>query len=379
MCAIFSIVDLCNHCFVAFMNVSTAFNVLITTICSYYDSSNPNVHSNWRLESWGNQHLFHNSAITTHSDAYMPKIRRGFPTEKYTWADANVHVLFSHAHIYNFGFALFDLYASFKGMQLFGRFDYNESQLVLLGGCRGHDVPSASFGHQEDMDLCERVFGANGWIKGVSARAAETLKPLTCYRNAIVGATAVYNLFSFNYDSGNDMRQFIHEFLSHYVPAESSKFPPGPANDRAPRVLVLIRHKLRPDAANMDGQEFFIESPWNFRGLGRVAAAALQIDESLVTSLDVISLPLKEQIAAVRTADLIISPDGGISFILAFARPSTGVLVLSCQYAKDLHILPYWSFLAAHLHLHCSEQDILVEAIRALHAVWIANRHLNST
>lgn len=304
----------------------------------------------------------------------MPNILRGFPTEKYRWADANVHVLFSHGYIYNFGFALFDLYASFKGMQLFDRFDYNESQLVLLGGCRGHDVPSSSFGRQEDIDLCERVFGESGWIKGVSAKAAVPLQPLTCYRNAIVGATAVYNLFSFNYDAGNDMRQFIREFLSHYVPAER----PRTVDYGMPRVLVLIRHKLRPDAANHEGREFFIESPWNFRSIGRVAAAALDIDENHVTSLDVISLPLQEQIAAVRAADLIISPDGGISFILAFARSSTAALVLSCQYAKDLHIVQYWSFLAGHLHLHCSEQDILVDAIRALRAVWVAGRKQSS-
>ena len=347
----------------------------IVTICSYFDSSDPAVHSNWRLESWGRQQLFHSGAIAAHSNASMPKIMRGFPTEKYSWSDANVHVLFSHAYIYNFGFALFDLYASFKGMHLFDRFDYNESQLVLLGGCRGRDDASTSFGQQEDMDLCERVFGVDGWIKGVSARAAVPLKPLTCYRNAIVGATAVYNLYSFNYDAGNDMRQFTREFLSHFVPVE----PPGPANDGAPRGLVLIRHKLRPDASNQEGREFFVKSPWNFRNLGRVAAAALHIDENRVSSLDIITLPLKEQIAAVRAADLIISPDGGISYILAFARPSTAALVLSCQYAKDLHITQYWSFLAAHLHLHCSEQDILVDAIRALRAVWIANRQRNST
>ena len=324
------------------------------------------MHSNWRLEGWGDQKLFYDSAKRD-PDMPEPKIIQGQPPEKYSWSDASVHVLLKHSFIYNFGFALFDLYASFKGMHLFDRFDYNKSQLVLIGGCRGHDVPELV--EQENLELCNRVFGSNGWIRGVSARAAVTIEPLKCYRNAIVGAAAVYNVFSLNNDAGYDMREFSRSFISHYMPAEMSE----PEKNSIPRVLVLIRHKMRPDAADEHGREFFVESQWDFRSMVRIIAAALHIDADRVTSLDIVSLPLKEQISAVRSADIIITPDGGISYISAFARDTTAVLVLSCTYAKDLQHLPYWSFLRAQLNLHCSEQELLVDAIRAVHALWFAN------
>ena len=325
------------------------------------------MHSNWRLEGWGDQKLFYDSAGKRDPAMPEPKILQGQPPEKYSWSDASVHVMLNHSYIYNFGFALFDLYASFKGMHLFDRFDYNKSQLVLIGGCRGHDVPELV--EQENLELCNRVFGSNGWIRGVSARAAVTIEPLKCYRNAIVGAAAVYNLYSLNNDAGYDMREFSRSFISHYMPAEMSE----PGKNIIPRVLVLIRHKLRPDAADERGREFFVESQWDFPSMVRIIAAALHIDSDSVTSLDIVTLPLKEQISAVRSADIIITPDGGISYILAFARNTTAVLVLSCQYAKDLHQLPYWSFLRAQLNLHCSEQELLVDAIRAVHALWFAN------
>jgi hypothetical protein len=335
--------------------------------CSYYDSSDPLLHSNWRLEGQDDQQLFYDSAGKRYPATFWPKIAQGRPPEQFSWSDASVHVLLKHSYIYNFGFALFDLYASFKGMHLFDQYDYNKSQLVLLGGCRGHDVQEPV--EQNNLELCNRVFSSNGWIRGVSARAAVSLEPLKCYRNAIVGATAVYNLYSLNNDAGYDMREFSRSFLSHYMPAEI----PDPEKNVIPRVLVLIRHKMRPDVSDKDGREFFVESQWDFRSMVRIIAATLHIDVDRVTSLDIVTLPLKDQIFAVRSADIIITPDGGISYVLAFARNTTAVLVLSCQYAKDLHQLPYWSFLRAQLNLHCSEQELLVDAIKAVHATWVTN------
>jgi hypothetical protein len=269
----------------------------------------------------------------------------------------------------------------FKGMHTFDRYSYSDSQLVLMGGCVGSGSSSwrHNYGDAEGVRLtnsshCEKVFGRGGWSSGISRRPAVALQPMTCYRNAIVGSTAAHSLWYINNDAAFDVAHFASSFLFNYMGInrdadgstrlalqrqqhhEDSIFQSCPS--AYPTVLIISSSKLRAHAiaSGTHSNELFIRSPWATPDIKHVAKHVLKLGDACVKTVHLQHLHLRQQIAAVRAADIIITPDGGASYIVAFAAASSAVLVLSCQAIKDTHTLPYWAFLGTVIHLHCSEQ-----------------------
>jgi hypothetical protein len=335
----------------------------------------------WSLPAWGNQPLLYTSAIIHEDNAFMPKFVKGQVGTGYAWSDAEVHVLFSHSHIINFGHAMFDdIYGVFKGMHTFNRYSYSDSQLVLMGGCVGRSSSRQyNYGDAEGVRLtnsshCEKVFGHGGWSSGISRRPAVALHPMTCYRNAIVGSTAAYGLWYLNNDAAFDVAHFASSFLLNYMDinrnADGNTGMLRKRHQRQkqsvfkscsleyPTVLIIKSSKLRAHAiaSGTHSTEVFIPSPWNTPDIERVTKHVLQLSDACVKIVDLQRLHLRQQIAAVRAAEIIITPDGGVSYIVAFAAESSAVLVLTCQAIKDTHTLPYWAFLSTIIHLHCGDQ-----------------------
>ena len=264
--------------------------------------------------------------LSTQSDGLLPadkfvEVRGRIPEQNTVWHQG-VHSYFdSFGGAGSLGHLLFDdMFSSYMAFRMFG-FHIRGTALTLV---LDETCQSAS---------CRRFFGewAPGLTDKVISRPQLAYDKLHCFDDLLIGvgnfASTGGLIFWINHGKAALFREFHAHWLlrMQILPRDGGG---GGGHGASVRHRVLMMNKTN-----------------SWHAMGRIVRnfeeIRVAVEEELglsaeVTAADYVRWPAREQIRLLHDFSVILSPQGGISFGLFFARPGTSVIFISHVMWEDL-------------------------------------------